>query len=208
MNRAQVLLYLMLFGTLIGVDTLTQAQEDRRHSQPRTVTDRTNSKVIPPRYPNTHKRPISKKDRARIAQLTQSVERMSRLFMLLLIPVLLIILGSLYVVFEKLGFTGWKALVPFYNLYILTQVIERPPYWLLMWCLPTIMGLFRDMFAGSLSFAMLSGIIAIVSLVYQILGISALADQFGKTRGFKWGMVLIPFIFFPLLARSEPVAVS
>ena len=35
--------------------------------------------------------------------------------------------------FSKAGKPGWAIIVPFYNLYIYTQIIKRPGWWILLY---------------------------------------------------------------------------
>lgn len=43
-----------------------------------------------------------------------------------------------YKVFEKAGVEGWKTLIPFYNLYIWLQIIEKPLWWYIFIMIPFI----------------------------------------------------------------------
>ena len=54
---------------------------------------------------------------------------------------------------------------------------------------------------------LLGGIIPIVGpivgLVFNVMVILAVAKNFGKSSGFAVGMILLPFVFFPMLAFSD-----
>lgn len=45
-------------------------------------------------------------------------------------------LAGLWLVFEKAGVAGWKALVPVYNLVVWLKVLERPMWWLIFLAIP------------------------------------------------------------------------
>ncbi len=49
--------------------------------------------------------------------------------MLLRVIILILTLVGMYKTFEKAGVEGWKAIIPIYNLYILTVVIAKKPWW-------------------------------------------------------------------------------
>ncbi|RUA31362.1 MAG: S26 family signal peptidase, partial [Bacteroidetes bacterium] len=41
-------------------------------------------------------------------------------------------------IFEKAGYAGWMAFIPFYNAYIWVKIIEKPMWWLIFAFLPFI----------------------------------------------------------------------
>lgn len=95
----------------------------------------------------------------------------------LLIVVLMIV--SMWKIFTKAGQPGWAAIVPFYNLFILLRITGRPEWWIILWLIPC------------------------VNIVIQILVYIDLARVFGKSTGFAIGLILLPFVFFPVLAFSD-----
>jgi len=99
---------------------------------------------------------------------------MTILFVLLAVSLLIIV--SLWVVFKKAGESGWKSLVPIYNLYILLMISGVPGWWLIMFFIP------------------------VVGVVFSLLVKLALAKKFGKGALFGIGLFLLPIIFYPLLA--------
>jgi hypothetical protein len=86
-------------------------------------------------------------------------------------------------IFTKAGKPGWAILIPFYNLYVYTQIIKRPSWWMVLYFLSIIP------FIGS-----------IAVLVIAILDTVRLAKVFGKDTGFAIGLVLLPIVFIPMLA--------
>ena len=43
---------------------------------------------------------------------------------------------GLWKIFEKAGERGWKALIPFYNMYAWLKVLQRPAWWLIFVFMP------------------------------------------------------------------------
>jgi hypothetical protein len=84
-------------------------------------------------------------------------------------------LVGLWKTFEKCGHPGWAGIIPFYNLYILTKIVNRPAYWVAICLIP---------------FAVL------------VLTID-LARLFGKSTGFGIGLGLLGFVFFPILGFGD-----
>jgi len=81
--------------------------------------------------------------------------------------------------FEKAGQPGWAAIIPFYNIYVLTQIAEKPEWWLILFFIP------------------------LVNLIASIMVWSAISTRFGKGDGFTVGLVLLSFIFIPILAFGD-----
>ncbi|MDK2122587.1 DUF5684 domain-containing protein [Parachitinimonas caeni] len=82
-------------------------------------------------------------------------------------------------VFVKAGQPGWACLVPFYNLYVMLNMIGKPVWWLVLFFVP------------------------IVSLVMSFIVMIELAKRFGKGAGYGVGLALLPFVFFPMLGFSD-----
>ncbi|MBS1663915.1 MAG: hypothetical protein JST68_22910 [Bacteroidetes bacterium] len=89
---------------------------------------------------------------------------------------IVIIIGG-WKMFEKAGQPGWAFIIPIYNTYILLKIVGKPTWWLiLMFFLPFIFG---------------------------IWACNMLSKSFGKEEGFTVGLVLLPFIFIPILGFGD-----
>ena len=62
---------------------------------------------------------------------------MNSLFIFIII-ILIPSLVGLMKIFEKAGYSGWMAFIPFYNAYIWIKIIEKPMWWLIFAFLPFI----------------------------------------------------------------------
>ena len=83
---------------------------------------------------------------------------------------------SRFIIFGKAGHAGWKALVPFFNLFIFTKIAKKPVWWLVIY------------------------FIFPVGFILSTLQISKL---FSKKIVFSIGLILLPIIFYPLLAFGK-----
>ena len=101
--------------------------------------------------------------------------------MLLLLTGILLIAG--WKIFTKARQPGWAVLIPFYNIYVYTQVLRRPKWWILLYLFGFVP------FVGSLG-------VLFVSIIDSI----RMAKVFGKTPVFSVGLLLLPFIFYLVLA--------
>ena len=102
-----------------------------------------------------------------------------------LVVVLLIII-SLWKIFVKAGKPGWAAIVPIYNLIVMLEIAGKPLWWFILLLIP------------------------FVNIIVLIMVLISFARNFGKGVGFAIGMLILPFIFYPMLAfgdaRYQPVA--
>lgn len=106
---------------------------------------------------------------------------MTILFSLFLLGVVIPFIG-LYKIFEKAGYPGWKALIPFYNYTIWLKIIHKPKWWLFFLVLPFI------------------------NMIVLLLMRAELANHFGK-HGFGHHLIawLFPFIYLPYLGFHPQV---
>jgi uncharacterized membrane protein YhaH (DUF805 family) len=100
-------------------------------------------------------------------------------FSLIELGVFVVVIASMWRIFTKAGQPGWACLIPIYNVYVLLKIAGKPGWWLLLFLIP------------------------IVNLVIGILVALAVAENFGKSGGFVIGMILLPIIFYPILAFGD-----
>ncbi len=79
-------------------------------------------------------------------------------------------------IFVKAGQPGWGAIIPIYNIYLILKVAKRPGWWLILFLIPIV------------------NVIILIILQFDI------AKSFGKGVGFGFGLLLLGFIFYPILA--------
>ena len=103
------------------------------------------------------------------------------------IAIIVFEIAALWKVFVKAGQSGWAAIIPIYNLYILLKVIGRPSWWLLLLVIGVIVP-----FVGWIVLIVIGIIIAI-----------DLAKSFAKSSGFGVGLFFLNFIFIPILGFGE-----
>lgn len=97
-------------------------------------------------------------------------------FLLILLVISLLILVSMWVVFEKAGDAGWKSLIPIYNGYILMKISGNPGWWVILLLIP------------------------VVGIVINLLAMLSLAGKFGRGALFGVGLCFLPMFFLPALA--------
>jgi len=98
------------------------------------------------------------------------------IFYLAIIVVLVI---GMWKVFEKAGKPGWAAIIPIYNLIVLLEIVGKPMIWILWLIIPC------------------------VNIVFMIWLYNLVSKSFGKSEGFTVGMVIFPYIFWPILGFGD-----
>jgi len=97
----------------------------------------------------------------------------------LLALVIVVVIGQ-WKIFEKAGYAGWKAIVPIYNMYVLTEISGQNGWLFLINFVP---------FVGS--------------LIWSIMVSIKLAPAFGKDVGFAIGLILLSPIFYCILGFGK-----
>lgn len=92
-----------------------------------------------------------------------------------LVAFAIFIIAAMWKVFEKAGQPGWAAIIPIYNIYIMTKIGGKPGYWTLLCLIP------------------------LVNLVFMIWLYNMVSKSFGKDEGFTAGLIFLSFIFWPIL---------
>ena len=95
------------------------------------------------------------------------------------LAVTVVMIVALWKVFTKAGQPGWASIIPLYNAYILFRIVGRPGWWLILLFIP------------------------FVNFIISIIVAIDLAQSFGKSGGFAVGLIILPFIFYPVLAFGD-----
>ena len=95
------------------------------------------------------------------------------------LAILALIIAGAWKLFVKAGQPGWAAIVPFYNTYVVTVIVGKPILWFILMFIP------------------------LVNVVVGILLTVELAKVFGKGVGYAIGMILLPFVFVPMLGFGK-----
>lgn len=108
--------------------------------------------------------------------------QISPVFIVIILVVVVITIAGMWKMFEKAGQPGWAVLVPIYNAILLCEIAKKPSWWVVLMLIP------------------------IVNLVVIIMLYSKVAENFGKDPvGFTIGMLLLPYVFLPILGFGDAV---
>lgn len=100
-------------------------------------------------------------------------------------------------VFAKAGVPGWKALIPFYNLYVEYGLTWKANMAFIVIALQLVSPILSNTGNGILTLIGFAG--AIAGLVLSIIGQNKLARSFGHGVGFTVGLVLLEPVFLMIL---------
>ncbi len=85
-------------------------------------------------------------------------------------------IAAVWVIFTKAKKPGWAAIVPIYDCIVFFEVVRKPWWWIFLLLIP------------------------LVNVVIMIIAIHRLSLSFGQGVGFTIGLILLGFIFMPMLA--------
>ncbi len=98
---------------------------------------------------------------------------------LIYLAVVVLVIAGIWKVFVKAGQPGWASIIPIYNIYVLTQIVGKPAWWVVLFLIP------------------------FVNVIIAILLSIELAKVFGKSAGFGIGLALLGFVFYPILGFGD-----
>lgn len=95
------------------------------------------------------------------------------------LAIIVLMIASLWKIFMKAGKPGWACLIPIYNIIVLLEICGKPMWWIVLMLIP------------------------FVNIIVMILLTVSLAKSFGKDTVFAIGLVLLGFVFYPILAFGD-----
>jgi Family of unknown function (DUF5684) len=110
---------------------------------------------------------------------TAGQQAMALGFMILWAVLAILVIAAMWKVFVKAGEPGWAALIPIYNFLVLLKIAGKPMWWFILMLIP------------------------FVNLIIAIMVMVSLAKNFGKGVGFALGLILLPMVFYPMLAWGD-----
>lgn len=107
------------------------------------------------------------------------------LFAIVYLAIIVLMITAQWKVFSKAGQPGWACLVPIYNIYVMTQIANKPGWWTAMILL-----------------------VPFANIVFAIMLIHGISTSFGKAAGFTVGLLFLGIIFWPILAFGNAQHIS
>ncbi len=110
------------------------------------------------------------------AYAAESVAGLGIVFWIFYFALIIFFIIVQWKIYVKAGKPGWGCIVPIYNIVLQLEIACRPIWWIFLMFIP------------------------FVNIVIAIIVLFDIAKAFGKGTGFAIGMLLLPIIFFPVLA--------
>jgi uncharacterized membrane protein YhaH (DUF805 family) len=96
--------------------------------------------------------------------------------MIFYVAILVLMIASMWKIFDKAGKPGWYAIIPIYSAIVFLEIVGKPWWWLFLFFIP------------------------LVGLIFVIIAIHRLSLSFGQGVGTTILLLLLGFIGFPMLA--------
>lgn len=133
--------------------------------------------------------------------------------------VAVVTIAGMWKAFAKAGESGWKALIPIYNVYIMLRIAGHSGWWLAVIVLPLLPQLYLEfgldpstlqpgpggleqmgaMFGALIAFFIAFMVFFVIALIVQTVILYDIARSFGKGLCFTIGLTLLPVVFWPIL---------
>lgn len=97
------------------------------------------------------------------------------------IIIMILFLAAFWMIFKKMGREGWEGIVPLYNTYIICEILYGNGWKMLLFLIP----FYNIYFAFKVNID--------------------LAKRFNLSTGFGVGLVLLSFVFYPILGFGKSV---
>jgi len=97
----------------------------------------------------------------------------------LYVAFIVFLIAAQWKIYSKAGKPGWACLIPIYNIIVLLEIVKKPIWWFILLLIP------------------------IVNFIVLIIIMIELAKVFGKSTGFGVGLILLGFIFMPILGFGD-----
>jgi hypothetical protein len=101
------------------------------------------------------------------------------IMVIIIAAIALISIIAQWKIYEKAGKQGWAVLIPFYNIIVLLEIVGKPIWWIFLFLIP------------------------VVNIVFGIWTTNLLSKSFGKDEAFTVGLILLGFVFYPILGFGD-----
>lgn len=100
---------------------------------------------------------------------------------IVLLAFVLVMIVSVWKIFTKAAQPGWASIIPIYNWIVMLKIVKKPTWWVILAFVPFI------------------------NLIFACIVTYQLAKTFGKGIGYALGLLILPFVFYPMLAFGKAV---
>jgi len=101
--------------------------------------------------------------------------------LIIILAIAVFVIAGMWKIFTKAGKPGWAVIIPIYNYIVMCEIVGKPIWWFLLMICPCI------------------------NFIFVIWVWNLVCKSFGKSEGYTVGVVLLPFIFVPMLGFGDAV---
>ena len=101
------------------------------------------------------------------------------LVIILYLAFVVLMIASVWKINTKANQPDWACIIPIYSTIVTLEIVGKPWWWLFLFLIP------------------------VVNIVFLVWMVNLLSKSFGKSEGFTVGLLLLPFIFYPILGLGE-----
>ncbi|HUF25912.1 MAG TPA: DUF5684 domain-containing protein [Gemmatimonadaceae bacterium] len=101
---------------------------------------------------------------------------------LVIMGLVVFMVASMWIVFDKAGQPGWAVLIPIYQQIVHARVANKSVWWGIALIIP------------------------VINLIAYFVISFGVAERFGKSTAFGIGLALLPIVFYPMLAFGDAQA--
>ena len=123
-------------------------------------------------------------------------------FAIISILVSVLVIVAHWFIYAKAGQPGWAVLIPIYNLIVLLKIVGRPIWWII-WFFQVLVFYILFLVSPGIPTGILLFLSEVTCIVFAIIITNGLSKSFGKDAGFTVGLVLLGFIFYPILGFGK-----
>ena len=124
-------------------------------------------------------------------------------FIILLVIYIILVISEMRI-FKKAGEKSYKALIPFYNVYLSHKIVGMHHIWfvieMILWVGEVVTAIVKLNHTVELSFSIITLVFTAVS---EIIHATKMCNCFGKGKGYKIGIVFLPEVFLPIIAFGK-----
>lgn len=123
------------------------------------------------------------------------------MMVLYLIPIFFIFLIGIWKTYKKMCGKGWVMLIPIYGTYVLNTKIQKRTPWLVLIEIISVLNTVSIYIIDEEG--IIYWIIGLIELLYNIMLVNGISKGFKRSKWFTCGLMLMPFIFYPILGFSK-----
>ena len=138
-----------------------------------------------------------------IQKLVNSVsDPLQMVLIVAIILIYVIFVAAEWKILTKAGEKGWKSLIPVYNVFVSHHIAGMSHIWFILEVVTWILEVILELVKGLPSWVVLAfGLFTVVfTVVSELVHIIKMCSCFGRRTAFKIGMILIPGLFFLIIA--------